>query len=166
MVSLICICWPLLTLLYQRSSIVASQNICGGIKHLATDDNNIPKKLAKKIKPKRAFYGFGAKTQTLLSSQDNKEVGFTSLLLPSSNVTTPNKIASKESEPSHFGLYSDIVELTELEPASPISPRCRRKTAPSNQRPFTSKTWEIFGDQESTDYLLSTTNIVEYKNGY
>lgn len=37
--------------------------------------------------------------------------------------------------------------------------------APSNQKSPTSKKWETFNDQESTDYLSSTTNIVEYKNG-
>ncbi len=71
----------------------------------------------------------------------------------------------KESEPSRFGLYLDKVEPTKLEPASPISPHRRQKAAPSNQRPPTSKTWEIFGDQESINYLSSATNIVEYKNG-
>ncbi len=138
--------WPLPTSLYQKSSMVASQNLCGGTKRLVADDDNIPKKPAKKVKPKRASFGLGTKTQTPLSSQDNKEAGFTSSLPPSSNVATPSRIASKESEPSRFGLYSDEVEPTELEPASPISSRCRRKAAPSNQRPPTSKTWEIFGD--------------------
>ncbi len=76
-----------------------------------------------------------------------------------------SKIASKKSKPSYFGLYSDEVEPTELEPASPISPRRRLKAAPSNQRPPTSKTWEIFCNQESTDYLSSATNMVKYKNG-
>ncbi len=87
------------------------------------DDNDISKKSAKKVKPKRASFGLGAKTQTPLSSQDNKEAGFTSSLPLSSNVATPSRIASKESKPSCFGLYSDEVEPTELEPASPISPR-------------------------------------------
>ncbi len=138
--------WPLLTSLYQRSSMVTSQNLHGGMKCLVTDDDDIPKKSAKKLKPKRVSFGLGAKTQSPLSSQDNKEAGFTSLLPPSSNIATPSKIASKESEPSRFGLYLDEVEPTELEPASPISPRRRQKAAPSNQRPPTSKTWEIFGD--------------------
>ncbi len=123
--SIICIRWPLLTSLYQRSSMVASQNLHGGTKRLAVDNNNIPKKPAKKVNSKRASFGLGAKTQIPLSSQDNKEAGFTSSLPSSLNVATPSRIALKESEPSRFSLYSDEVEPTELEPASPISPRHR-----------------------------------------
>ncbi len=118
----------------------ASQNLRGGMKCLVADDDDIPKKPVKKVKSKRASFGLGAKTQTPLSSQDNKKAGFTSSLPPSLNVATPSRIASKESELSRFGLNSDEVEPTELEPASPISPCRRRKAAPSNQRPPTSKT--------------------------
>lgn len=144
--------------------MIASQNFCGGTKHPAADDDDIPKKFAKTSQPKKTFFGLSAKTQILLSSQKNKEARFTSLLLPSLNIATSSRIASKESVFFCFCLYLDEVELFELEPTSPISPRCRRKTAPSNQRPSTSKTWEIFGDQELTDYLSSTTNMVKYKN--
>lgn len=59
---------------------------------------------------------------------------------------------------------SDEVKPSELESASLISPHRRQKTILLNQKLPTSKTWEIFGDQKSTDYLWSATNIVEYKN--
>lgn len=60
---------------------------------------------------------------------------------------------------------SDDIEPIDLEPPNPISPRRRRKTALSNSRPPTNKTWETFGDQGSTDYLSAASNMVEYKNG-
>ncbi len=145
--------------------MVASQNLREGTKRLMADNNNMPKKPAKKVKPKRASFGLGVKTQTPLSSQENKVAGFTSSLPSSLNIATPSRIALKESEPSRFGLYSNRVEPAELEPASPILPRRRRKAAQSNQRPSTSKTLEILSDQESTNYLSSATNMVEYKNG-
>ncbi len=110
------------------------------MKHLVADNDNIPKKPAKKVKSKKASFGLWAKTQTPLSSQDNKEASFILSLPPSSNIATPSKIAWKEFKPSRFGLYLDEVEPTELEPASFISPRRRQKVAPSNQRPPTSKT--------------------------
>ncbi len=69
--------------------MVASQNFYGGTKRLVADNNNIPKKSAKKVKPKKASFCLGAKTQIPLSSQDNKKANFTSLLLPSSNVAIP-----------------------------------------------------------------------------
>ncbi len=120
--------------------MVAKENLHEGTKHFVADNNNMPKKPTKKVKSKRASFNFGAKTQTPLSSQENKEAGFTSLLPPSSNVATSIRIASKESKPSYFGLYLDEVEPTELEFASLILPRHRRKVASSNQRPPTSKT--------------------------
>lgn len=129
-----------------------------------TDNNNVPKKLAKKTKPKRASFDIGAKAQTLLSSQENKEASFTSLLLPSLNVATLSRIVLKESGPSRFCLYLDEVKSSKLEPASSISPRHRQKTVLSNQKSPISKNWEMFGNQELTDYLSSTTNMVEYKN--
>ena len=60
-----------------------------------------------------------------------------------------------------------IVELgtLPLEPPSPVTPRRRRKIAVFNQRPPVNKTWEIFGDQDSTDYLSSAANMAEYKIG-
>ncbi len=120
--------------------MVASQNLRGGTKHFAANDNDMSKKPTKKMKPKRAYFGLGVKTQISLSSQENKEVGFTSLLPPSLNVATPSRIALKESELSRFGLYLDEVEPTELKPASPISPCHRQKATLSNQRPPISKT--------------------------
>ncbi len=106
--------------------MVASQNLRGDTKHLVADDDDIPKKPAKKVKSKRASFSLRAKTQIPLSSQDNKKAGFTSLLPLSSNIATPSRIALKESEPSCFGLYSDEVEPIKLELASLISP-CRRQ---------------------------------------
>lgn len=53
----------------------------------------------------------------------------------------------------------------ELEPRSPILLRQRQKTAFSNQKPLTNKTWETFGDQDLTNYFFSTNNMAEYKNG-
>ncbi len=85
----------------------------------------------------------------------------------SSSVATPSKKPSKEqSEFSRLQAQpSDEIEKPfELEPRSPISPRRRRKAAFSNQRPPTNKTWEVFGDQDLTDYLSSANNIAEYKN--
>ncbi len=120
--------------------MVASQNLCGGTKYLAADNDNIPKKPAKKMKLKRVSFGFGAKTQTFLSSQNNKEANFTLLLPPSSNVATPSRIVLKESEPSCFDLYLDEVKPTKLEPTSPISSRHRQNVVPSNQRSLTNKT--------------------------
>ncbi len=112
-------------------------------------------KSTKKVKLKRVFLGLGALTQTPLSSQENKEISFT-LLFP---------LSSKKSRPSCFCLYLDEVEPSEQKPASPISLHYRQKAAPLNKRPPTSKTWEIFGDQKSMDYLLSITNMAKYKNG-
>lgn len=60
---------------------------------------------------------------------------------------------------------SDELEPLKLEPPSLVSPRRRQKTAPSNQKPPTSKIWEIFSNQKSTNYLSSATNMMEYKNG-
>lgn len=89
------------------------------------DDDNIPKKLAKKTQPKRVSFGLGTKAQISISSQENKEVSFILSLLPSSNVANLSRIALKDSEPSCFHLYSDKVEPSELELHSLISP-CRR----------------------------------------
>lgn len=128
------------------------------------DDNNIPKKSAKKTQPKRISFGTGVKIQIFLSSQENKEASFTLSLPLSSNVAILNRIASKESGPSRFCLYLDEVESSKLEPASLILPRRKQKVALSNKRPPFSKTQEIFSDQELIDYLSSVTNIVKYKN--
>lgn len=48
--------------------MVISQNLCRSMKRLAIDDNNISKKLTKKVKPNRVSFDFKAKTQTSLNS--------------------------------------------------------------------------------------------------
>ncbi len=82
-------------------------------------------------------------------------------------MATPSKKSSKKQ--SEFSCLqaqpSDKVELFELELRSLILLRQKQKAIFSNQRPPTNKTWEIFGNQYLTDYLSSTNNMVEYKNG-
>ncbi len=148
--------------------MVTSQNLCGGTKRPAVDDDNSPKratKVTKKAAPKKA--SFAPKPQTPVSSQDVNQLSFATSVGRNSSVATPSKKPSKEQ--SKFSRLqaqpSDEIEPFELEPRSPISPRQRRKAAFSNQRPPTNKTWEVFGDQDSTDYLSSTNNMAEYKNG-
>lgn len=145
--------------------MVASQNLRGGTKRLAVDDNKAPKKATKKATPKGA--SFAPKPQTPVSSQDVSQLSFAISAGQSSSVATPSRMPSKEE--SEFSCFqaqpSDEVESFELEPCSPISPRRRRKTTFSNQRPPTNKTWEVFGNQDLTDYLSSVNNMAEYKHG-
>lgn len=120
--------------------MVANQNLHRSIKCLASDDDNIPKKLAKKLKPKRAFFDFGTKNHILLSRQENKEAGFTGLLPLSWNIATPSRITSKESKPFCSHLYLDKIKSVKLKLASFISPHRRQKAALSNQKPPINKT--------------------------
>ncbi len=148
--------------------MVTSQNLRAGTKRPVIDDDNSPKraiKVTKKAAPKRA--SFVPKPQIPVSSQDVSQLSFATLVSRSSSVATPSKKPSKEQ--SEFSCLqaqpSDEIEPFELEPCSPILPQRRQKAAFSNQRLPTNKTWEIFGDQDLTDYLSSTNNMVEYKNG-
>ncbi len=148
--------------------MVTSQNLRGGTKRPAIDDDDLPKraiKITKKAATKRA--SFAPKPQTLISSQDVSQLSFATSVSQSLSVATPSKKPFKEqSEFSRLQVQLlDEIEPFELEPRSPISPRRRRKAAFSNQRPPTNKTWEVFSDQDLTDYLSSANNMAEYKNG-
>ncbi|MCJ1344946.1 hypothetical protein MMC31_003151 [Peltigera leucophlebia] len=135
--------------------MVTSQNTRGSLKRPAADDDEVPKKPAKKMAPKKA--SFAPKPQTPVSSQDVSQLSFATSADQSSSVVTPSRIPSKEeSKFSRFQVQpsEELESVLELEPRSPISPR-----------PPINKTWETFGDQILTDYLSSANNMAEYKNG-
>ncbi|MCJ1345690.1 hypothetical protein MMC31_003899 [Peltigera leucophlebia] len=54
--------------------MVASQNTCGSLKRPTADDDEVPKKPAKKMAPKKA--SFAPKPQTPVSSQDVSQLSF------------------------------------------------------------------------------------------
>lgn len=148
--------------------MITSQNFREDIKRSTINDNKSLKRVTKTRKKavlKRTF--FVPKFQTLVSNQDISQLNFGTLADQSLFIAIPNKEPSKER--SKFSCLqaqpSDKVESFEFKLNSLISLQQRQKTVFLKQRSPTNKIWEVFGDQDLTDYLSSINNMAEYKYG-
>lgn len=151
--------WAVTDIFFDRRAMVSGQNLCGGTKRSAEKDA-MPKNAFKKpyssisLSPLRRQKNIASRTsKTPTKTQDINDQACAALAGRSLATATPIKMPPTKDFKilRSDALTPDKLETLQLESPSPVTPRRRRKAAMSNQRPSTNRSWEVFGEHDSTD---------------